>query len=167
MVTVSMAYSSQPCQGLSFAARNKGRVLTSSLLGMHKRESSSAVLIANLRALMAARGWKSNRELAKASKVSDRMIGKVLNGESVPTTDTMDKLGAAFGVAAWQLMIPGVADLLGRDSRMEELFDAYLRADNEGRRVMENTADYVARRQEAPANDPSRPEKKKGNGPSP
>lgn len=156
----SMAYSSHLCQEPSFIKGTKGLYPPCTLPYM-RSDQSNEVLIVNILALMKAKGW-SARELAKYSKVSDRMIGKILKSVSNPTTETLDKLACAFGIDAWQLLVPGITELLTKESHLGDVIHTYVDTDDDGRRVMESTAAYVTKRKEVPVNDPNgQPHKKR------
>lgn len=61
----------------------------------------------NLRRLMEAdRQLHSQKRLASASRVAQTSIGRILRGEQSPTLDVVHKLGAAFGLEAWQMLVP-------------------------------------------------------------
>lgn len=61
----------------------------------------------NLRRLMEAdRQLNSQPRLAAASRVAQTSIGRILRGEQSPTLDVVHKLAAAFGLEAWQMLVP-------------------------------------------------------------
>ena len=98
-------------------------------------------MIKNLETLQAREGW-SNRMLGEKAKVSDRMVGKVLNRESQPTIDIVEKLASAFGLAAWQMMMPGLhlhLDLI-KNGKLAELIKNYCKASLEGRNYIDRVA---------------------------
>lgn len=98
----------------------------------------------NLTALLEARDW-SNKDLARESRVSDRHIGMILNGERKPTIDVAEKLAKAFGLPGWQLIRPNLrADLIGVEN-LKHLIDNYESADKQGREHIEGAAALVAR----------------------
>ena len=108
---------------------------------METTSSASTVItnITNLKRQMKL----SNRDLARLSGLSDRMIGKILNGESEPTTNSLDKIATALRIRSWQLMLPDLDPSAIHGEKLDNLCHAYLLADNAGRRVMESTADYL------------------------
>lgn len=62
---------------------------------------------ANLAKLMAAdRVLHSQLKVAKASKVGQRSVGRILNGEQSPTLDMVHALAGAFQLEAWQMLVP-------------------------------------------------------------
>lgn len=105
---------------------------------------STKIVSNNIRDLLEARKW-SNRDLARRSRVSDRMIGKILNEESAPTTETVDKIASAFGVPGWQLLTPNCVKTFARKTNLLDVHEAYIHADDDGRRVMEAAADYITK----------------------
>lgn len=149
-----MAYSSHSSQASLFALRNNVRSGPRNIQRMAQSSSSSATVVTNIQELKRARGW-SNRDLARQSKVSDRMIGKILNNESEPTTATLDKIAKAFGIESWQLLVPGIRAELFGDDHFGRVFHAYIETDDEGRRVMESQAEYIARTKKGAGNDPN------------
>lgn len=70
------------------------------------------IISKNLRALMIDSGMaKKDGEpnqstLAKRSGADQRTIGRVLARELSPTVDMLEKLARAFGLHAWQMLIP-------------------------------------------------------------
>jgi transcriptional regulator with XRE-family HTH domain len=61
----------------------------------------------NLRRLMEAdRQLHSQPRLAAASRVAQTSIGRILRGEQSPTLDMVHKLATAFGLEAWQMLVP-------------------------------------------------------------
>lgn len=106
---------------------------------------SKSVIAANVRALMLEKGW-SQRRLAKESGASYKAINKLVNGESAPTSDTVDKLAAAFDLAPWQLSLPIPPDELGTSGRFRVLLNYYLQSSPDSRdeihRVAERESKY-------------------------
>jgi len=76
------------------------------------KRAPTEIVSANLRALMldsdmAKWGGEPNQSmLAKLSGADQRMIGRVLAQELSPTVDMLEKLARAFGLHAWQMLIP-------------------------------------------------------------
>lgn len=130
--------------------RNNGHPIISMIDRMANQPPSNVTVIENISALKLMHGW-SNRTLAKKSGVSDRMIGKILNGESEPTTTTIDKIANAFEIESWHLMIPNFRPELFSKNRFQRVLHAYTDTDNDGRKVMETQADYIAKKE--PSND--------------
>lgn len=65
------------------------------------------VFRANLAAYMQARPeLASQNALAKACKVGQTSIGRILNGQQSPTLDMVHKIAAVFRVPAWRMLQP-------------------------------------------------------------
>lgn len=130
-----------------------------------KRETTLHTVARNIALLLSITGW-SNKELSRRTKgdVSDRTIGLVLSETQNPGVDTLAAIAEAFGYEPHHLLMPDFDPEILKSGNFDRLIHAYASADDEGRRVMENTADYIARRQEVPANDPKHPGKRRGNG---
>ncbi|MBE0454859.1 MAG: helix-turn-helix transcriptional regulator [Roseovarius sp.] len=121
----------------------------------------SEIVVENVCAFRDRLGW-STRELARKSGVSDKMVWKVVNGESAPTTHTIEKLAKAFGIQSWELMIPGIKPDLLDGAHLYEIQSCYLSADEEGRRMMETAAEYVSSHKKSADNDPNAPKEGQG-----
>ena len=76
------------------------------------KRAPTEIVSANLRALMIDSGMaKKDGEpnqstLAKVSGADQRTIGRVLAQELSPTVEMLEKLARAFGLHAWQMLIP-------------------------------------------------------------
>jgi len=97
-----------------------------------KRPRTRETVAANLATLMRQRHWKA-RDLAARCNVSFRQIHNILNGTSVPSTETVDELASAFGLRGWHLLMPNLPDDLLCNVALERLVDDYVAADAEGR----------------------------------
>lgn len=76
----------------------------------------------NLRYLMDRHGW-TERETAKRAGVHQKTINKALNMYGDPTINTVDKIGGAFGLKGWQLLIQNLPELyqsLSDESEIEK-----------------------------------------------
>jgi len=75
-----------------------------------KSFTPSGVLAQNLKALMRAKaGPKSQMGLGKKSSVAQATIGRILSqGGENARIETVAKLAKAYGLEAWQLMVPGM-----------------------------------------------------------
>jgi len=95
-------------------------------------QASRKILARNLRALKEhdKRLW-SDKELARRSTVSDRMIGRILASESSASVDILDKLAKPFKLTGWQLLV-NVPDI-NEISSFSELFSNYTQANAEGK----------------------------------
>lgn len=110
-----------------------------------KAIDTKIVVARNLRALMDERKW-SERRVGEKSGLSQKAVNKVLNLDSAPTSDTLDKLAKAFGLAAWQLTLPIPTDQLSDSGKFSTLLNHYLAASPDSRaeiaRVAEREAKY-------------------------
>jgi len=110
-------------------------------------QTSRKILAQNLKALKSheKRHW-SDKELSRRSKVSDRMIGRILAGESSASVDILDKLAKPFNLTAWQLLAD--VENINELSQFNELFNNYNRSTDERKEyilsVAEREADYSA-----------------------
>lgn len=157
-MSLTMHYSTQEDQVLLYPAGNIVRS-RASMIGLMYKQSLSEIVRKNVIAFRDKFGWSTN-ELARQSKISTRMAAKVVNGESAPTTNTIEKLARAFGVEAWELMLPNAHpdQLLG--SHISDVQAVYIVADKEGRELMEAAAKHVAAHRQTGSNDSADTEKK-------
>lgn len=139
-----MNYSPRLCQEPLFLKRTKVRSGSRNIIRMNKQTPSHLVLIENIIRLKKQRGW-SNRTLAHKAGLSDRMIGKILNSESEPTTASIDKIAGALGVESWMLMVPGLYLNVISGNNFKRIWYAYTSANNEGRELLEAQADYLVK----------------------
>lgn len=135
------------------------------ILRRMKRTPVKSVFAANVAALMRASGLKPPAVAEKAG-LTPRGIHYILDEDRSPSIETAEAIANVFGFTAADLLKQDFDAELLRNGRVDRLIRAFASADDEGRRVMESTADYIARRQEAPANDPKHQGKKQGNGPA-
>lgn len=63
-----------------------------------------------------------------------------------PRLSTIDKVANAFGLQAWQLLVPGTADALRLGEQIGRIVTDYLRSEPEGRDLLERTAAQLSRR---------------------
>ncbi len=68
------------------------------------------ILAANVKALMDANKMElgSQPKLAKAAKIDQTTIGRVLGAKHKVQIDTLEALAQAFGVEPYQLLVPGL-----------------------------------------------------------
>lgn len=77
------------------------------------RHDPNETVAANLRALMLHAGMQNKGEpnqsdLARASGANQRTVGRILAREQSPTVEMLETIARAFGLHAWQLLIPGL-----------------------------------------------------------
>lgn len=117
----------------------------------------------NVQTLKDLTGWSLN-EIAKRAGggVSDKTIGNILNKVYMPGIDKLTCIASAFGLEAYHLLMPDFRPDMIKNGRFDRLYHAYVNADDDGRRVMEATAEYVTKH--PTANDPKggAPEKRSG-----
>lgn len=83
---------------------------------MAKHLSSAEILAKNLARLMAdtpdlgSQPKIAAKTAAKGKKIGQRTVGRALKGEVSTTLGSVDALAAAFGVEAWQLLVPPTGD---------------------------------------------------------
>lgn len=71
--------------------------------------STAKVLGENLAALMAAHPeLNSNPKLAAKTRLGTGTISRLRNGMVDANLDTLERMATAFGVAPWQLLVPGI-----------------------------------------------------------
>jgi len=67
------------------------------------------VLSENLRNLMRNNaGLGTQAAVGKAAKIDQKSVGRILNISNSPTLKQIDALAHAFGLNAWQILIPGL-----------------------------------------------------------
>jgi len=106
---------------------------------LFKRDS----LINNLRHLM-RKEKLSEQALAKRAHVAQKTINKILNGQSAPTLDTVDKLAFAFSITSWQLIMPNLPEELISSGSLEKLYKSYIQATEKGREYLIHVAEHEA-----------------------
>ncbi len=109
-----------------------------------KKKTTVEVFRENLRNLINEKGW-SNRGLERKSGVSDRMIGKVLNGESKPSVEIAEKLAKPFGLTGWQMLLPTLVNDPASNAKLSQLVDSYTKANKEGKDLILTLADNQAK----------------------
>lgn len=66
----------------------------------------TALFSSNLQSLMRVdQSLNTQNALAKASKVGQRSIGRLLRQEQSPTLDMVERLAGAFHLEAWQMLV--------------------------------------------------------------
>ncbi len=75
-----------------------------------ERPPVEKILAANVKALMDANKMElgSQPKLAKAAKIDQTTVGRVLGAKNKVQIDTVEALASAFGVEPYQLLIPGL-----------------------------------------------------------
>lgn len=117
----------------------------SSLLKAKSRQNAYETFVKNFRYLISANNMTQG-ELAKLSGVAQKTISNILSVDKgqVPSVETADKLASAFGLAGWHLLMPNLTTELITSKAIEDLFANYVRATDDGRRVIETIAQREA-----------------------
>lgn len=117
----------------------------SSLLKAKSRHGAHETFVKNLRYLISAKSM-TQTELAKLSGVAQKTISNILSVEKgqIPSVETADKLAQAFGLSGWHLLMPNLTTELIASSAIEDLFRNYVRATDDGRKVIETIAQREA-----------------------
>jgi len=92
----------------------------------------AAVLSENIQALLREHGW-SKRKLSQHCGVSDRYIATIITQEHRPTAEVVQKIAEAFGIQAWELMLPGLAISLAKTGVLSDLILDFMRASESAR----------------------------------
>lgn len=78
-------------------------------MGVEKKPVSVAfeILANNLDALCTShKTLKSQSAIAKAAKVDQKTVGRILNKTNEPSLEVLSKIAKAFGLAPWQMLVP-------------------------------------------------------------
>lgn len=113
-------------------------------VSMDDRTPTTEVLANNLRYMMKDRGW-NQKELARASGVSQRTVSNILSEVKTPTLDTVELLAKAFGLTMWHLIMPTLIDDLQSPTSIKDVYDKYFAASLEGRAHILSVSDREAR----------------------
>lgn len=105
-------------------------------------KKTQATLVANLKMLLALKGW-SPRQLAKESGVAHRTIAYILAGDSVPSIETADALGRAFGLNGWLMIHPSLTADLERFNDLESLLEMLMKADKQDLKLLKGIAERL------------------------
>ena len=97
----------------------------------------------NLQHLMEAKEW-SAYDLARNSGVGQKTIWNILNQQSAPSIETVDRLASAFGLNLWHLIMPNLPDDLLASPSLPRVIDRYAHARPDDRRLIEGVAERAA-----------------------
>ena len=86
----------------------------------------------------------SEGKLAVKAGVAQKTINKILNSQSAPTLDTVDKIASALGLDPWHLIMQSLPEDLICSPQIETLYSAYKNADPEGRQHITSVAEREA-----------------------
>jgi transcriptional regulator with XRE-family HTH domain len=103
-------------------------------------------LARNLKYLMDRHGLNAP-ELAERlkGKVSKSTLHYILTKEKVAKIDTADHIARVFGLSGWNLISPTLIQDMDNSPTLSKLITDYQRADQDGRRHIEQVADREAR----------------------
>lgn len=76
---------------------------------MDKKPISPAfeIVVKNLESLIAChKTLNSQAAIGKAAKVDQKTVGRILNKTNEPSLEVVGKIAKAFGLAAWQMLVP-------------------------------------------------------------
>jgi transcriptional regulator with XRE-family HTH domain len=118
---------------------------------MDRKMTSTKVLLQNLEAVisdMRDQGKEpSNRDIARGRDISDRMVGKIRNGEVSPTIDKLDELADYFRLPTWVLLLPyALSSGTVKYDHISKLIDYFINSDESGRNHILSTAKHEADR---------------------
>jgi len=103
--------------------------------------------------------------VAKKAGISPRGLHYILDEDRAPNIETAEAIANVFGFTASHLLRSDFDPKAVKDGAFDRLYQAYVQADDEGRRVIDTAADYISRHKSDGANDPNGPaNKKKGSG---
>jgi transcriptional regulator with XRE-family HTH domain len=94
------------------------------------------VLAKNLRALLLVHEM-TERDLAKASGVSQGQINNILNCRTSCSIETAEALAQVFGLTGWHLLLHGLTDELLSSPTIAKMVDSYIRMNGEGRALLD------------------------------
>jgi transcriptional regulator with XRE-family HTH domain len=130
---------------LNIATRGKYDMRMPRPIGPHPKERSEVAeqLARNLPRLLDERGL-SIPAFAKLAKVSEKTIYNIVRMSNFPQINHLDRIAACFGVSPWQLLLGGDSQTdyidvilsLQKDKNLAFIVETYLRATDEGRRLM-------------------------------
>lgn len=92
---------------IPYSGCNATRIWNMRIGTVSAMDKQKAILAENLTKLMAeSRDLRTIKQLSEASGVSTGTIDRIRRAESAAGVDTVGMLAAAFGLTAWQLMVP-------------------------------------------------------------
>jgi len=93
---------------------------------------------------MAARKMKAP-DVARAADVDPKTINNMLHGRFEPRLDLVEATANVFGLTAWQLIVPGMAESILSDGKLQSIVESYAVTDEAGRDSISRVADIAAR----------------------
>jgi transcriptional regulator with XRE-family HTH domain len=124
-----MNYSSSDCQEQSFLNEPMFKDSSVELVSMtehtHFHPKTVTDFVANLRYLLDNVGM-TKRDLATKSGISARYIDYLLSFEKYPTIEIAEKIGKAYGISGWQMIMPHLDYELAKGGTIDELIREYV-----------------------------------------
>lgn len=111
---------------------------------MAPKTTPRKTLAHNLKILMTARNL-GTPEVAKQSGVDKKTINNLLHGRFDPRLDKVEAVARVFGLNAWQLIVPGMAESQIEDGKLQDILDSYAMTDSAGRDSIASVAEMAAR----------------------
>ncbi|OOY33781.1 hypothetical protein BOV88_13430 [Solemya velum gill symbiont] len=98
-----------------------------------KNNGTIDIFIRNLKMVKGSLGW-SNRDISRHGGPSDRMVGMILNRESEPGIDVIERIGIAFKLPPYLLLTPYLRpDMLDSIDEISTLLCSFINCDAESR----------------------------------
>lgn len=109
----------------------------------HKKLQAAEALAENLSALMSAdANLSTGPRVAKASGVSRKSINNISENRHDPKLSSVEAIAKAFGLEAYQLLVPGL------DHELLAIFRAYSETDESGKYLLKAAAETVSKARE-------------------
>ena len=114
---------------------------------MNAKTNNAAIIGANIRKIIEARGWSEN-ELARKARVSQKMVNNIcnVNFDANPTLESLEKIAKALNVPVWRLMIPGQTVEQLQNAAVNELVEHAITLDTEAAAYVLTVAKRETRR---------------------
>lgn len=111
---------------------------------MRTKTPPRKTLAHNLRLLMAARNM-TTPDVSKAAGVDKKTINNLLHGRFDPRLEKVDAVANVFGLTGWQILIPGMAESVIEDGKLQDVVESYGLTDADGRDSIARVAEMAAR----------------------
>jgi len=109
------------------------------------RPQTRKVLANNLRRLMVDRNW-TQAELAERAGIAQKTVSQVINEASAASIETAEALAKAFGLEAWQMLMPPVSTELEKAQEMATLIKQMRNSNDSDREVIVNLVERMTRK---------------------
>ena len=125
---ISMNYSSSISQEQSYKSEPKFKKKDVVLLAMtndvKKHPQTVVYFVNNLKCLLDVTNI-SKAQLAKTSGVSARYIDFLLKYERYPTIEIAEKIGLAFGLSGWLMIMPNLNYSIAQNGKIDDLIKKF------------------------------------------